>query len=64
MDVLHIDGSKRLQVFQNLISSEPYDASIIIQFRSDRSRVDENSDTELKHKLLQELFDEKILYIV
>lgn len=59
IDVLHVDGPKRLNVFQDVISSEPPDASIIIQFCNSELVT----DAAFKHKILLELFGNKILYV-
>ena len=62
IDVLHVDGPKRLKVFQDVVSSEPPDASIIIQFCNSESETDK-FDASFKHKILQELFGDRILYV-
>ncbi|KAG8185014.1 hypothetical protein JTE90_017038 [Oedothorax gibbosus] len=42
VDVLHIDGTKRIEVFQSLIESGPPDATVIIEIVEDNLSLDSN----------------------
>lgn len=50
-----------MQVFQNLIASEPPDASVIIAFKNTEN--DELYDSSFKNKLLHEVFGDSIMYV-
>ncbi|XP_054709213.1 synaptojanin-1-like [Uloborus diversus] len=63
VNILRINELKRLEVFQELISSGPPDGTVIVQFESVYGKDGVVIDTEFKFKLLQELFSENIIQI-
>ncbi|GFQ96247.1 synaptojanin-1 [Trichonephila clavata] len=53
IEVLHINGPKRLEVFQNLIASGPPDGTIVVQIQN--KRVDHHLDDNLRNKIVGKL---------
>ncbi|GFY12047.1 synaptojanin-1 [Trichonephila clavipes] len=59
-EVLHINGPKRLEVFQNLVASGPPDGTIVVQIQSKRD--DHHLDDNFGNKIVDKLSRGKIVH--
>ncbi|KAF8790383.1 synaptojanin-1-like [Argiope bruennichi] len=57
VEVLHVDGPKRLEVFQNLVASGPPDGTIVVQIQSEDTNLEEN----LRNRIVSKLCKGKIV---
>ncbi|GFT46822.1 synaptojanin-1 [Nephila pilipes] len=58
IEVLHINGPKRLEVFQSLVASGPPDGTIVVQIQSDDTHLEDN----LRNKIVNKLSKGKIVH--
>ncbi|GIY38364.1 synaptojanin-1 [Caerostris extrusa] len=59
VEVLHINGPKRLENFQNIVASGPPDGTIIVQIQGENSHLEEN----LRNRIVNKLSKGKIVHI-
>ncbi|XP_035224469.1 synaptojanin-1-like [Stegodyphus dumicola] len=63
VEVLHINGPKRLEIFEELIESGPPDGTIIVSFETKSVKPEVFLKEDFKYKLLHEIFKEKVSHM-